>query len=163
MTRPVITPPFIAAIFLAAMFTVMSQSCLAAASGADVRSVRGSFDDVRERVQLAIEGRGLVVSYVARVGEMLARTGGDVGTSARIFTNAEVLEFCSARYSADAMAADPHSIVQCPYGIAVYVLTKEPDRVFVAYRRNVVDGRAATPALAAVDRLLAEIVDEALK
>ena len=150
--------------FLIAMMCVlMCRSASAADPGANVRSVHGSFEDVRERVQLAIENRGLVVSYTARVGEMLARTGRDIGMSRPIYANAEVLEFCSARYSAEAMTADPHSVVHCPYGIAVYVLVTDPERVFVAYRRNVRGDTGDTPALAAIDRLLSGIVEEALK
>lgn len=150
-------------LFAFTICALLCQSASAASADAGVRSISGTFDDVRERVQLAIENRGLVVSYTARVGDMLARTGRDLGSSRPVYVNAEVLEFCSARYSAEAMSADPHSIVHCPYGIAVYVLVTDPTRVFVSYRRNAAPAASSMPALVAVDRLLSEIVDEALK
>ena len=125
-----------------------------------VRSTTRTYDDVMERVQFAIENRGLVISYTARVGDMLQRTAKDLGTSSRIYDRAEVLEFCSARYSADAMAADPHSIVQCPYAIAVYKLAAQPKTVYVSYRKN--SGEAGSP-LGVIDRLLSDIIVEALQ
>jgi hypothetical protein len=52
--------------------------------------------------------------------------------------------------------------VFCPYGIAIYTLPKEKDRVYVAYRRTDGSGPSAK-GLAAVDKLLADIVAEALR
>jgi hypothetical protein len=75
----------------------------AAAPGVQLRSVKGEFTDVRDRVVMALESRGLLVNYTAKVGDMLDRTGRD----RRIYNNAEVLEFCSAVLSCDTMEADP--------------------------------------------------------
>jgi hypothetical protein len=62
------------------------------------------------------------------------------------------------------MEADPRNIVFCPYGIAVYALPKEPGKVYVAYRRLRASGSdRSAKSLQAVDRLLADIVAEALK
>jgi hypothetical protein len=73
------------------------------------------------------------------------------------------LEFCSATVSRAAMEADPHSIVYCPYTIAVYVIAGEPGIVYVAYRRpEAARAGPAADALAGVGKLLDEIVDEAL-
>jgi len=137
-----------------------------AALAADVvvQSTKGQFKEVKERVLHAIEGRGLVLNYTARIGAMLERTGKDIGAARKVYADAELLEFCSARVSRETMEADPRNIVYCPYGIAVYTLPKEPGRVYVAYRRQAaaVTGASAKP-LAAVDKLLANIVGEALK
>jgi uncharacterized protein (DUF302 family) len=127
-----------------------------------VRSVKGEFKEVKERVLLAIENRGLVLNYTARIGAMLERTGKDIGAARRIYGDAELLEFCSARVSRDTMEADPRNIVFCPYGIAIYTLPKEQGRVHVAYRRADASGPSAK-TLAAVDKLLADIVAEALR
>lgn len=136
----------------------------AASAGAVVRSTKGEFKEVKERVLQAIENRGLVLNYTARIGAMLERTGKDIGTSRRIYGDAELLEFCSARASRDTMEADPRNIVFCPYSIAVYTLPKEKDRVYVAYRRVGAPGTGlSAKSLAAVDKLLAEIVAEALE
>jgi len=129
-----------------------------------VRSAKGEFKEVKERVLHAIENRGLVLNYTARIGAMLERTGKDIGAARRVYGDAELLEFCSARISRDTMEADPRNIVYCPYSIAIYTLPKEKDRVYVAYRRMDASGSGqSAKALAAVDKLLAGIVAEALK
>lgn len=127
------------------------------------RQVKGKFEDVKASLVAAIEGKGLVINTVAHVGDMLARTGQDLGATKRIYEKAEVLEFCSATVSRATMEADPHAIVHCPYTIAVYVIAGQPGTVYVAYRkpRGEKPGPAAD-ALALVGKLLDEIVGEAL-
>lgn len=129
-----------------------------------VHATRGEFRDVKERVLLAIEDRGLVLNYTARIGAMLERTGKDIGRPRAIYSGAEMFEFCSAGLSRDTMEADPRNIVFCPYAIAVYALPKEPGRVYVAYRRLASFGSPqSVKSLEAVNKLLADIVREALK
>jgi uncharacterized protein (DUF302 family) len=140
--------------------------CSAGVYAADVaiHSTKGSFAEVKERVVLAIENRGLVLNYTARISDMLERTGKDVGSERRIYANAEVLEFCSAQLSRATMEADPRNIVYCPYAIALYQLPKDADRVYVSYRKPGAIGTGqSVKSLRAVERLLAEIVREALK
>lgn len=128
------------------------------------RATRGQFEDVKERVVLAIENRGLVLNYTARVGAMLERTGKDIGSRRPIYTKAEVLEFCSARLSRETMEADPRNIVFCPYAIAIYALPQEPGTVHVAYRKLGAPGSGPpVKALRAVETLLDEIVRAALR
>ena len=129
-----------------------------------IRTAKGPFEAVKERVMLAIEDRGLVLNYTARVGDMLERTGKDIGRSRQVYAKAEVLEFCSARLSRDTMEADPRNIVFCPYAIAIYVLPKEPGTVFVGYRKLATSGSGQPlKALRAVEKLLDDIVREALR
>ena len=95
---------------------------------------------------------------------MLERTGKDTGAARRIYGDAEMLEFCSARVSRDMMEADPRNIVFCPYSIAIYTLPKEKDRVYVAYRRPGETGsERSVKSLRAAEKLVADIVSEALK
>jgi Domain of unknown function DUF302 len=127
-------------------------------------TVKGSFGAVKERVVIAIENRGLVLNYTAHIGAMLERTGKDVGRPTPVYGNAEMVEFCSALVSRDAMEADPHNIVYCPYAIAIYTRPKEPGTVYVAYRRPGLRGTpASVKAMRAVDALLDGIVREAIK
>lgn len=138
----------------------------AAAAMPDVttRSVKGDFDEVRERVVNAIENRGLVINYTAHVGAMLERTGKDIGRDRQIYLKADVLEFCSAAVSRATMEADPRNIIFCPYTIALYVLPKEPGKVYVLYRKPPATGSAPSmKALREVGKLLDEIVRDALK
>jgi len=135
-----------------------------AASEIVTRSAKAQFGDVKDRVRMAIENRGLVVNYTAHVGDMLDRTGKDVGRGRRLYEHAEVLEFCSAVLSRDTMEADPHNIAFCPYAIAIYVLPGEPGKVYVSYRTLPAAGSARSiSTLRAVAKLLDDIVREALQ
>lgn len=136
----------------------------AASSEIVIRTARGQFEEVKERVMLAIENRGLVLNYTARIGDMLERTGKDIGRSRQVYAKAEMAEFCSARLSRDTMEADPRNIAFCPYGIAIYTLPKEPGTVYVSYRKpgSIGSGRSIK-TLRAVEKLLDDIVREALR
>ena len=136
----------------------------AAMPGVTIQSLKGTFDDVKERLVTAIENRGLVLNYTARIGAMLERTGKDIGNSRQVYANAEALEFCSAVVSRSTMEADPRNIVFCPYAIAIYVLPNEPGTVYIAYRKPLVSGSARSmKAMREVGRLLDAIVVDALK
>jgi uncharacterized protein (DUF302 family) len=125
-------------------------------------TVRGSFDDVKQMLVLAVENHGLVVNHESKVGEMLERTGKDMGASRQIYLRAEVLEFCSATLSRQAMEADARLLAYCPYGIGIYVVPAHADVVHVVYRRPRADGiEAADEALRRVDQLLDAIAKEA--
>ncbi|WP_093805523.1 DUF302 domain-containing protein [Stappia sp. ES.058] len=139
---------------------VQAQSGLPeAASGA---TVERAYDDVRFDLESAIVNRGLVIDYVSHIGDMLARTGGDVGSGTAIFTKAESMLFCSARLSRAAMEAAPGNIAFCPYAVFLYETPGEPGKVTVGFRRlSEIGSEASKKALGEVNALLAEIVAEA--
>ncbi|WP_120634662.1 DUF302 domain-containing protein [Ruegeria sp. EL01] len=112
----------------------------------------GSFDDATFAVESAIVGKGLVIDSVSHVGDMLNRTGQDVGSDATIFDNADIFLFCSAVISREVMEADPMNIEFCPYGIFV---TDREGQVMVGYR-SYPDG-----PMQKVQALLNDIVAEA--
>jgi uncharacterized protein (DUF302 family) len=112
----------------------------------------GSFDDATFAVESAIVGQGLVIDYVSHVGEMLNRTGTDVGSDTQIFKAADIFIFCSAVVSRQVMEADPMNIGYCPYGIFV---AEDENGVQIGYR-SYPDG-----PMDSVEDLLAAIVDEA--
>jgi uncharacterized protein (DUF302 family) len=140
----------------------------AAAGGAEpdhlkLYTATGTFEDVREDVALAIEKYGLVLERPLHIGEMLERTGKDLGTPKPIYAKAEALQFCSATISRRTMEANPTNIVFCPYTIVVYTLHFDPKRVFVGYRRPTPVGSAESQAsLREVEALLDGIVRDAL-
>lgn len=113
----------------------------------------GSFDDATFAVESAIVGQGLVIDYVSHVGEMLNRTGADVGSDVVIFKNADVFLFCSAVISRQVMEKDPMNIEHCPYGIFV---TETDEGVQIGHR-DYPEG-----SMQAVENLMQQIVAEAL-
>jgi uncharacterized protein (DUF302 family) len=122
------------------------------------------FEDVREELKLAIEGKGLVIDYESYVNRMLERTGKDVGSTRKLYADAQAFVFCSAALSRKTMEADPANMAMCPYGIVVYETLKQPGTVHVAYRRPWrPDGSSASKAaLKEVEALLDGIARKAL-
>ena len=113
----------------------------------------GSFDDATFSVESAIVGQGLVIDYVSHVGEMLNRTGADVGSDKQIFKAADIFIFCSATVSREVMEVDPMNIGFCPYGIFVI---EDDSGVKVGYR-GYPDG-----PMEKVEAFLSGIVEEAV-
>jgi uncharacterized protein (DUF302 family) len=120
-----------------------------------VATVSGSFDHVKENVGSAIEGKGLVISAVSNVSEMLDRTAADVGAKRKVYGQGEVFEFCSASVSRQIMEADPRNLAFCPFTIAVYTLAEQAGMVFVAYRRPPAD-KAFDPVRTLLQAIVAE-------
>ncbi len=114
----------------------------------------GSFEDATFALENAIIGQGLVIDWVSHVGDMLNRTGEDVGSEMTIFDQADIFMFCSAVVSRKVMETDPMNIAHCPYGIFV---TDKDGAVEVGYR-NLPDG-----AMQEVQALLDGIVREAVE
>lgn len=128
----------------------------AAAQAEDTSTVYdfdGSFDDATFSVESAIVGKGLVIDYVSHTGEMLKRTGADVGSTQPLFEAADIFIFCSAVLSRKMMEVDPMNIAHCPYGIFV---AERQGRVMVGYR-NYPKG-----PMQEVQALLDEIAQEAV-
>jgi len=127
-------------------------------------SKRAKFDDVRDDLKLAIEGKGLVIDYQSFVGNMLERTGKDVGSAKKLYADAQAFVFCSAALSRKTMEADPANAALCPYSMMVYATSRDPGTVHVTYRRPWrPDGSAASKAaLKEVEALLDGLAREAL-
>src|SRR3954468_18942499 len=81
---------------IALSLSISTLAAHAAIPGLVLQSLKGEYDDVKERVVMAIEARGLVIDHTAHVGAMLERTGKDIGRAHQIYLKAEVMEFCSA-------------------------------------------------------------------
>ena len=125
---------------------------------------KARFEDVRDDLKLAIESKGLVVDYHSHINRMLERTGKDVGSTRKLYVDAQAFVFCSAALSRRMMEADAANAAMCPYSITVYATARQPDTVTVAYRRPWrPDGSAASrAALKEVEVLLDGIAREAL-
>lgn len=124
-----------------------------------------NFDTVKAAITDSIAGKGLVINTTSHIGDMLERTGKDLGNAKPIFSKAESFEFCSATVSRLTMEADPHNIVFCPYIISVYVLANEPAKTYVSFRKPqaVNASKASASALKEIEKLLRGIIEEAIQ
>lgn len=138
---------------LSAAVLAFATSSAAYAADAFTYPFDGSFDDATFAVESAIVGQGLVIDYVSHVGEMLNRTGGDVGSDAMIFKSADIFLFCSAVVSRQVMELDPMNITHCPYSIFVM----ETDDGVIVGHKDYPDG-----SMQAVEDLMQQIVAEAI-
>ncbi|RVT81754.1 DUF302 domain-containing protein [Rhodobacteraceae bacterium CCMM004] len=136
-------------------YAAIAAVCATAAhaEGAHITPYDGTFEDAAFAVETAIVNQGLVVDFVSHVGEMLARTGEDVGSDVKLFEEADIFVFCSAVVSREVMEADPMNVAQCPYGIFV---AERDGEVMVGYR-DFPEG-----PMDAVETLLSGIVEEAV-
>ncbi len=131
---------------------VLAMPMAAVADENRVVAFDGSFDDAAFAVESAIVGQGLVIDYVSHVGDMLNRTGTDVGSDRMLFKAADIYVFCSAVVSREVMEEDPGNLAHCPYGIFV----AENDEGVIVGRRDYPAG-----AMDKVEALLDAIIDEA--
>ena len=138
-------------VFTAALSLVQATAVMA--GEAFVYPFDGSFEDATFAVENAIVDQGLVVDHVSHVGEMLNRTGADVGSDTVIFKNADIFLFCSAVISRQVMEQDPMNITHCPYGIFVM----ENDDGVVVGHKDYPDG-----SMQVVENLMQQIVAEAV-
>ena len=152
--------------YLAILLLAMGLNTLSIASeGRDsymrMYVVNSPYDFVRDDLQIAITGRGIKINTVSHIGDMLARTGKDLGKTKKVFEHAEAFEFCSSTVSRSTMEADPHNIVFCPYVIAVYSLPGEKNKTYVSFRRpTLVGDKASKASLQKVEDLMKSIVEE---
>jgi uncharacterized protein (DUF302 family) len=152
---------------LCLLFALAAPIALAAPSGTPpptvVYKANASYEEVKEFINLAIEGRGLLVRGMSHVSEMLNRTGKDLGYTTEVFSQAENFEFCSADLSHQMVAVDPSNATTCPLVISVYILTSEPGQVYVAFRRQVLAGQGIEPIEQKIFDLVDAIVREAIE
>jgi uncharacterized protein (DUF302 family) len=137
--------------YLTAVIGLLGTTSLA--QEATIYPFDGSFDDATFAVESAILDQGLVIDYVSHTGEMLDRTGPDVGSDVELFAAADIFVFCSAKLSREVMEINPMNIAHCPYGIFV---ADQAGAVSVGYR-NYPEGE-----MQMVQSLLDEIVQDAL-
>jgi len=130
-------------------------------------SAEAEFDSVRDDLKNAILAKGLVIDNTQFIAKMLGRTGKDVGSTKPIFADdrGQAFSFCSATISRMTTEADAHNIAFCPYSLVVYSPATEPKKVYVAYRRPVLNegSEAAKAVLKEVEALLDGIARDALR
>lgn len=150
------------AALVAAVAVVAVATPAAADDPLKTATVKGAFEDVRTDLQDAIINQGLKVDYNGKIGEMLKRTGADVGSTKEVYSNAEYFTFCSSKLSRAMMEADPINMGMCPYMMFVYESAGKPGEVTIGYRGLAARGDAGSQkALATINALLDAILKEA--
>ncbi len=155
------------AAFVLGTFSTMALSPAARADDGFKEQTRmGDYAEVRDDIKNAIVNRGFVVDYVGHLNKMLERTSEAVGSVTEAgaktpYKDAEFLQFCAAKFTHDAISANPQNIVNCPYVIYVYELTAKPGLIHVGYRIPVSGpSKISRKAVAKIDILLSEIITE---
>ena len=133
---------------------ILSSAQAAFASDPILKIYDGSFDDATFAVESAIVGQGLVIDYVSHTGDMLNRTGQDVGSDVRIFEAADIFLFCSAKVSREVMEEEPMNIQHCPYSIFV---AERAGEVMIGHREYPEGAMKKVQAL--LEGIVAEAVD----
>ena len=129
---------------------------------AAIFKAHGTYQEVRDQVQSAIEGKGLKINTTHKIADMLDRTGKDLGRTTRVYENAEQFDFCSADVSRRMMEADPHAIAMCPFLISVYKLPQDK-HVYIAYRKPATTKNPALKkTLADVEKMMNDIIKDAM-
>jgi len=157
---------FMVAIFVLSFFTIPSMSANAESDVHPLHlfKVEAEFDDVKFDLENAIVNAGLKIIYHGNIGEMLERTGGEVGSKGKVYANAEFFTFCSAPNSHATMNADPRNIGFCPYLLYVYQLAGDKDITYVGYRRPIVGGPdGSKKAVEALNKFLEKLVKDAIE
>ncbi len=125
-----------------------------------ITASESSFENAVTDVENAIVNKGLVIDYTGKVGDMLARTGDTVGMQTP-FKDAVYMQFCSAKHTHEVVAANPFNIAVCPYVVFIYEMA-DGSGAKIGYRRPVgAEGAASAQAIAGIDAMLKQIVNEA--
>jgi uncharacterized protein (DUF302 family) len=122
-------------------------------------SIEGDFDEVKDDLIMAIESQGAVVSYIAHSSDMLNRTAITLEIEEKVYHKAEIILFCKAEISHKMVQADPHSLVLCPYPIAIYSLTESPNLIHLTIRKP----PSGLPEYLAVQQFLVKVISETLE
>ncbi len=157
---------------LTIVMTAVALLCSSAARSEDANyrlyTKNAKFEDVRDDLKDAIIGHGFVIDYVGHVNDMLDRTAEAVGPKGAKqktpYLNAEYMQFCSAKLTHEAVAADPLAIANCPTAIYVYELRSEPGSIHVGFRTPAVGSSETSKEInGRLVSLFDEIAKEATK
>ncbi len=127
-----------------------------------VYQVSDDYQMIRSNLEIAITGRGMLISNTLHISDMFERTAKDTGLPSTLYTQAEAFEFCSVKLSHQMSSAHPANLSICPLAIGIYTLPDQPGEVFLSYRRPRMLGQAKE-AEAALSALYEGIIREALE
>lgn len=154
---------FFLAIFLALSFGHVFAEDNRSREPVVIYSVYADYDEAWKGLEIALNDRGLTVSSISHVGDMLERTGKELGRTKKIFGRANVMEFCSAVVSRDMMERNPHFLAFCPYQIMVYTLPDDEKKVYLSYRRLIWKDDSGKDVLEPVEKLTKDIINDVVE
>ena len=119
------------------------------------------FDTVMEGAKSAIAERGLYINNIMHLGEMLERTGKDLGIGGPLYARAESIEFCSATLSRKMIAEDPNRLVNCPFILSIYTLPGQEGKTYVVHRNVPAEETANSAVMREVVEMLKGVAEGA--
>jgi uncharacterized protein (DUF302 family) len=122
--------------------------------------VKGTFSEIRDFLIFSLQDHGLKVNNVSHIGDMLERTGKDLGRTTKVYEHAEGIEFCSSTLSRNMMEADRDNIVFCPYIIYIYVKPSDPGMVYLSYR---IPNQQGSPAVNKTLQDVQDLIEDIIK
>lgn len=122
-----------------------------------------AFEDVFEGLKAAILERGMYINNVMDMGEMLDRTGKDLGMEDTIYHQAKTIEFCSALLSREMTRENPARIVNCPFIVSVYTLPNRHGTTYVTHREIPHNQVAENAIMAKIAAMLKEVAEAAVE
>lgn len=153
------TLPMKALTTLALAFLVLPGLGLAAPYA--VYESESDFDTVMEGAKNAIAERGLYINNVMHLGEMLERTGKDLGIGGPLYSRAESIEFCSATLSRKMVAEDPNRLVNCPFILSIYTLPGQEGKTYIVHRNVPAEETASSAVMREVAAMLKGVAEGA--
>lgn len=127
-----------------------------------VYQTQDEYDAIRSNLELAITGRGMLISSTLHISDMFNRTAADTGLANTLYERAEAFEFCNLKLSWEMSSAHPANLSICPLTIGIYTLQEQPGEVFLSYRRPQMLGESAASKRALM-QLYEGIIKEALE
>jgi hypothetical protein len=107
-----------------------------------VYQLQDDYDSIKSNLDIAITGRGMLITNTLHISEMFDRTAADTGLANTIYEKAESLEFCNIKLSHQMSSAHPANLSICPLTVGIYTLKSQPGVVFLTYRRPHMLGKA---------------------
>lgn len=121
-----------------------------------------TYADIKSNIELAITGRGMLITNTLHISEMFDRTAADTGLTEKLYEKAESLEFCSISLSYRMSMAHPANMANCPLTLSIYQQAGDNEHTYIAYRRPTMLGDAEEVA-EDLAKLLDGIIQEALE
>ncbi len=141
--------------------TLCALPGLALAAPYSVYESESDFDTVLDGAKNAIQERGLYINNIMHLGEMLERTGKDLGIGGPVYARAESIEFCSATLSRKMTEEDPHRLVNCPFILSIYNLPGQQGKTFIVHRNIPEEETASSPVMREVAEMLKGVAEGA--